>query len=76
MLRGGSTLDIGWAVMFLVPFIMGVFLLFVKRASGKGDSNGPYVDGKPTKRSNIILGAFLILVAVMVLLAAIFTPVQ
>ena len=71
MLRGGLTLDIGWAVAVIVPVLMWIFLTFGK----KDDSKGPYDDGKLTKKNSIVLGVFLTLAAIMAALTAIFAGV-
>ena len=71
MLRGGLTLDIGWAVAVIVPVLMWIFLTFAE----KDESKGPYVEGKLEKKNSIVLGVFLVLVAIMTILTAIFVEV-
>lgn len=75
MLRGGLTLDIGWAVAVIAPLLMWVYLTYIEKKNGKGGSNGPYVDGKLTRKNRIVLRVFLIFAAVMVILTIIFAAV-
>ena len=75
MLRGGQTLDIGWAVMLAVPFLIFLYYKYLKKDEADDHTDDMYVDGKPSKKSNVILAIFLGFVALMLILAIVFTPI-
>ena len=75
MLRGGLTLEIGFAILLIAPILLYVFISVIEKRREAGHSYEAYVDGEPNKRSNIILAVFLAAVVVMVIIACVMTPV-
>ena len=75
MLRGGLTLEVGFAILLIAPILLYVFISVIEKRREAGRSYEAYVDGEPNKRSNIILAVFLAAVVVMVIIACVMTPV-
>ena len=75
MLRGGLTLETGFAILLIAPILLYVFISVIEKRREAGHSYEAYVDGEPNKRSNIILAVFLAAVVVMVIIACVMTPV-
>ncbi len=75
MLRGGLTLEVGFAILLIAPILLYIFITVLEKRREAGRSYEAYVDGEPNKRSNIILAIFLVAVLLMVILACVMTQV-
>lgn len=75
MLRGGLTLEIGFAILLIAPILLYIFITVIEKRREAGHSYEAYVDGEPNKRSNIILTVFLVAVLLMVILACVMTQI-
>lgn len=75
MLRGGLTLEVGFAILLIAPILLYAFISVIEKRKEAGRSYEAYVDGKPNKKSNAIFAVFLAAVVVMVIIACVMTQV-